>query len=604
VTASSSPQPGAFVTGTATRFTVQTDAPGCSVRLYDEKGETTAEHRLARVQEGVFSLELGGVGHGTLYRFVFGERALPDPYARSLPHGVHGPAMVVGGRPDFRFPQVTRPLAEHVIYELHVGTFTEEGTYAGAAERLEELVALGVTAIELMPIAAFDGTRGWGYDGVAHYAPFAPYGTPEALVAFVDRAHELGLSVLLDVVYNHFGPSGNYLGAYDARYFTRDEASPWGDAPNFAFSPMRRYVIENALYFLTEFRFDGLRLDATHAIIDRSPKHVLAELAEEVKKLVPERLLIAEDDRNEPSLVTNFGLHAIWADDFHHATRVTLTAERDGYYRAYEPGTATIARTIERGWLYEGQQHPVRGKPRGSSAERLPAEALVYCIQNHDQIGNRALGDRLSSSVSVEAFMAVSVLLLFLPMTPLLFMGQEWAASSPFTYFTDHEPELGRAITEGRRREFASFGAFAKAPELVLDPQALDTFLRSKLDWSERVQGDHRRVLELYRAALRLRKEDPVLKHASRESLRCEAFGDILAVERYQGHERRLLLVNFGSKDVAVRGLSPNRDFAEWQCVLSTGPREFDVLPPETAFVLAKSGTGHATPADPSAENR
>jgi maltooligosyltrehalose trehalohydrolase len=219
VTASSSPRPGAFVTDTATRFTVQTDAPGCSVRLYDEKGEITAEHQLARVQEGVFSLELEGVGHGTLYRFVLGERALPDPYARSLPHGVHGPAMVVGGGRDFRFPQVTRPLAEQVIYELHVGTFTEEGTYASAALRLEELVALGVTTIELMPIAAFDGARGWGYDGVAHYAPFAPYGTPEALVAFVDRAHELGLSVLLDVVYNHFGPSGNYLGAYELRVF-------------------------------------------------------------------------------------------------------------------------------------------------------------------------------------------------------------------------------------------------------------------------------------------------------------------------------------------------------------------------------------------------
>jgi maltooligosyltrehalose trehalohydrolase len=589
VTAAKSPSPGAFVVGTATRFTVVTDAKACSVRLYDENDVPTVEHELVRRADGVFSLELEGVGHGALYRFVLGERVLPDPYARFLPRGVHGPAMVVGHAHDFRLQQVTRPLSQQIIYELHVGTFTERGTYESAAERLEELAALGVTTLELMPVAAFDGTRGWGYDGVAHYAPFAAYGTPAALGAFVDRAHELGLAVLLDVVYNHFGPAGNYLGAYDARYFTREEASPWGDAPNFAFEPMRRYVIENALYWLTEFRFDGLRLDATHAIIDRSPKHVLYELAEEVAKLVPARLLIAEDDRNEPSLVTQFGLDALWADDFHHATRVTLTGERDGYYGAYEPGAVTVARTIERGWLYEGQQNPVRGKPRGSSAERLSAEALVYCIQNHDQVGNRALGDRLSSSVTVDAFLAASMLLLFLPMTPLLFMGQEWGASSPFLYFTDHEAELGRAITEGRRREFASFGAFSREPELIPDPQALDTFMRSKLDWSERSQGEHARVLETYRSALRLRRQDPVLQEASRKCLRSEAFGEVLAVERYRGDERRLLLVNFGAKDVLIRGLSPRFHVDEWRFVLSsrTGGGS-DVLAGETALVLAK----------------
>jgi maltooligosyltrehalose trehalohydrolase len=588
VTVPSSPRPGAFITGTATRFTAVTAAPGCSVRIYDEDDEPIAEHELSRRADGVFSLDLEGVGHGALYRFVLGERALPDPYARFLPRGVHGPAMVVDGARDFRFPQVTRPLAEQVIYELHIGTFTSEGTYERAAGRLDTLVELGVTTLELMPIAAFDGTRGWGYDGVAHYAPFAPYGTPDALAAFVDRAHELGLAVLLDVVYNHFGPSGNYLGSYDPRYFAREEASPWGDAPNFAFEPMRRYVIENALYWLTEFRFDGLRLDATHAIIDRSPVHVLAELAEEVAKLVPDRILIAEDDRNDPSLVTRFGLDALWADDFHHATRVTLTGERDGYYGAYEPGARTVARTIERGWLYEGQRNPVSGKTRGSSAEQLSAEQLVYCIQNHDQIGNRALGDRLSSSVSVDAYLAASMLLLFLPMTPLLFMGQEWASSEPFSYFTDHEAELGRAITEGRRREFASFGAFSTRPELIADPQALDTFLRSKLDWSTRTADEHARVLETYRASLRLRKHDPVLRHASRAGLRCEAFGDVVVVERYRDDQRRLLLVNFGAKDAMTRSLSPRFHQGEWRLVQSSRDgASLDVLPAETAVVLA-----------------
>ncbi|HVR18682.1 MAG TPA: alpha-amylase family glycosyl hydrolase, partial [Polyangiaceae bacterium] len=406
---------GATVVGNATRFAALTDAPRCAVRLYDSNGEVIAEHALGPEENGVHSLDIPGVGHGALYRFVLGERALPDPYARFLPYGVHGPAMVVEPRLGFRFDAVSRPLAEHVIYELHIGTFTPEGTYAGAAERLELLAELGVTTIELMPVAAFDGTRGWGYDGVAHYAPFAPYGTPDELRALVDRAHGLGLSVLLDVVYNHFGPSGNYLGAYDRRYFARDVASPWGDAPNFAFAPMRRYVVENALYWLAEFRFDGLRLDATHALVDSSPKHVLAELAEAVAGFSPKRLLVAEDERNEPSLVTRLGLDALWADDFHHATRVTLTGERDGYYGAYEPGAETMARTIRRGWLYEGQRNPVGGKHRGASADELSAERFVYCIQNHDQIGNRALGDRLAHVVSLDAYLAVSVLLLFLP---------------------------------------------------------------------------------------------------------------------------------------------------------------------------------------------
>jgi maltooligosyltrehalose trehalohydrolase len=582
-------RPGALVVGTATRFTAVADAPHCSVRLYDERDAPVAEHELVRRADGVFSAAVEGVGRGALYRFVLGERALPDPYARCLPRGVHGPALVVDDRYDFRCEPVPRRLADHVLYELHVGTFTAEGTYAAAAERLPHLVELGVTTVELMPVAAFDGTRGWGYDGVAHYAPFAPYGAPDDLRAFVDRAHELGLSVLLDVVYNHFGPSGNYLGAYDARYFTREDASPWGDAPNFAFEPMRRYVIDNALYWLEDFRFDGLRLDATHAVIDRSPRHVLAELADVVATLVPRRILMAEDDRNEPALVRRFGLDALWADDFHHVTRVTLTGERDGYYAAYEAGPENVARAVQRGWLYEGQVNPVSGKARGARADELSAEELVYCIQNHDQIGNRALGDRLSEVVSVDAYLAASILLLFLPMTPLLFMGQEWAASSPFLYFTDHEPELGRAITEGRRREFAGFGAFASQPERIPDPQAVATFLSSKLDWSERGKGGHAQVLDVYRAALRLRREDPVLREPSRERLRCEVLGGLLAVERFRDDERRLLLVNLGAAEVSLRAAAPRFRLEEWRPLLATRPAGGpDGFPGEAAVVLAK----------------
>ena len=284
------------------------------------------------------------------------DRELPDPYARFLPFGVHGPAEVVRPSHDWHYGSgVHRPLAQHVIYELHVGTFTPEGTFRAAIGHLAELAHLGVTAIELMPVAAFDGTRGWGYDGVAPYAPHATYGTPDDLRRLVDEAHGLGLAVLLDVVYNHYGPSGNYLAAYDPAYFHPTLENAWGAAPDFTHPVLRRHVLDLARHWLEDYRFDGLRLDATHAVLDDSHPHVLAELAAEVGTLRPRKLLIAEDERNDPALVREVGLDAVWADDFHHQVQVTLTGERDGYYAAYTPGTADLARAIERGWLYEGQ---------------------------------------------------------------------------------------------------------------------------------------------------------------------------------------------------------------------------------------------------------
>ena len=319
----------------------------------------------------------------------------------------------------------SRALSEHVIYELHIGTFTHEGTYAAAADRLADLVDLGVTAIEVMPLSSFAGQRGWGYDGVAHFAPHAPYGTPEDLRMFIQRAHQLKLAVILDVVYNHFGPAGNYLSSYSPLYFSSKVKNGWGDAPNFEHPVVRRFVLDNALYWLGEFGFDGLRLDAAHAIVDLSPRHILRELADEVARLEPRRLLVAEDDRNDPALVTELGLDAIWADDFHHVVRVTMTGERDGYYGAYQPGVSAIAETIMNGWLYRGQIYPTRNEARGKPADVLPAHAFVYCIQNHDQIGNRAMGDRLTSVASLDAYCAASTLLMFLPMTPMLFQGQD-----------------------------------------------------------------------------------------------------------------------------------------------------------------------------------
>jgi maltooligosyltrehalose trehalohydrolase len=539
---------GATPGADGTRFALYTTtASRCAVQLYRAPGEPGTRLPMASRAEGVFEAHLPGAGHGVLYNFILDDRELPDPYARFLPHGVHGPAMVYESRYEWRHgPGVARPLREHVFYELHVGTFTEQGTYLAARERLGELAALGVTAIELMPLAAFAGQRGWGYDGVALYAPFAPYGTPDDLRAFIDDAHRHGLAVVLDAVYNHLGPAGNYLPAYSPAYFTSAVHNAWGDAPDFAHAPMRRYVLGNALYWLREFRFDGLRLDAIHALVDPSPRHVLRELADEVARLEPPRLLVAEDERNDPADVDQLGLDAIWADDFHHQVRVSLTHESDGYYAAYRPGAADLARAINHGWLYRGEVYPPSGHPRGKSADHLPAEAFVYCIQNHDQVGNRALGDRLSHIVDPRAYRASSTLLLFLPMTPLLFMGQEWAASSPFQFFTDHDPALGKLIVEGRRREFARFRAFADpaARARIPDPQAADTFHHSRLRWGERTEGDHGRTVSLYRALLRLRRTDPVLRHASRDALTASAEGELLLVRRSHGPDDRLLIVN------------------------------------------------------------
>jgi maltooligosyltrehalose trehalohydrolase len=568
------PPLGARIEGASTRFgALATRAKTCAVRLFSADRKALRTEPMRATGDGYFQTTLHGVGHGSLYQFVLDDQELPDPYARFFPRGVHGPAMVVEPRYQWRSGAgIHRSLAEQVIYELHVGTFTPEGTYAGAAAKLGELAALGVTTLELMPLAAFAGQRGWGYDGVALYAPFAPYGTPDELRRFIDDAHGHGLAVLLDVVYNHFGPAGNYLSTYSPEYFTHDAQNAWGDAPNFGNPAMRRLVIDNALEWLTEYRFDGLRLDATHAIFDSSPRHVLRELADRVAALEPKKILIAEDHRNDPADVTEHGLDAIWVDDFHHQVRVTLTAERDGYFAAYEPGVQGIARTINRGWLYEGQSYPPNNEPRGKSAEALPASSFVYCIQNHDQVGNRALGDRLSTKVSLDAFCAASMLLLCLPMTPLLFMGQEWATSTPFLYFTDHEPDLGRLVSAGRRKEFAAFAAFRDEAlqAQIPDPQALATFEASRLRWDERAEPDHARVLELYRRLLELRRSDPVLRDNRRESTLAEARRELLVVRRSAAGHTRWLVTNFAEAPVVLSELPElERGFS---VVLSTAP--------------------------------
>jgi maltooligosyltrehalose trehalohydrolase len=572
-------------------FTALTDGATCAVELVDDVERSVHTLELEPRGDGYFQISTPLATVGSLYFFVVDGRRLPDPYARYLPQGVHGPASVVGTeRMSIHSPR--RPLSEQVIYELHVGAFTEEGTFDAARRRLPDLLDLGITTIELMPVAAFAGERGWGYDGVALFAPHAAYGTPADLRALVESAHALGLGVLLDVVYNHFGPSGNYLAAYSANYFHRNIENAWGRAPNFEHPALRNLVLDNARYWLSEFGFDGLRLDATHAIIDESPKHILAELAELGHQLSPPRLIIAEDDRNLADLVTVYGLDAVWADDFHHQVRVTLGGERTGYYAAFERSVEAVAAVINRGWLYAGQVNPVSGEPRGASAEMLPADALVYCIQNHDQVGNRALGDRLDRTTGDEAFRAASLLLLFLPMTPLVFMGQEWAASTPFTYFTDHDAELGALVREGRRREFA---AFHENVDEIPDPQALSTYELSKLRWAERDRPKHRTTLALYRAALSLRRTDPVLSRSRREQLHAEASDGILLVHRWLGTERRVFVQNFGSEPVSVPSIVGQLGLRSVATLLQSSEFPANTLPKGSAIVLR----GEELPAEP-----
>ena len=507
---------GAVVAGGATRFRVW--APGA------DRVETLIEgrgvHPLSPSGGGHHEAVIPGVGPGALYRLrVDGRGPFPDPASRAQPEGVHGPSMVIDpsafGWTDAAWPGVS--LRDLVIYELHVGTFSPAGTFAGAAALLPALRELGVTAIELMPLADFPGRRSWGYDGVSLFAPARCYGTPDDLRRLVDEAHRLGLGVLVDVVYNHLGPDGNHLAAISPHYFTHRHQTPWGDAINYdgeGSEGARDFVAENALHWIREYHVDGLRLDATHAIVDDSPLHVLAELVARVRAEAGRpALIIAEDERNLVTLIRQpgdggMGLDAVWADDFHHQVRARLAGDRDGYFADFSGAVEPLAETLRRGWLFTGQLSRFHGAPRGTDPAGLPRERFVVCVQNHDQVGNRAFGDRIHQGIDAAAWRAAVALLLLTPETPLLFQGQEWAASTPFLYFTDHEPALGRLVTEGRRREFARFTAFADPAtrERIPDPQADATFEASRLRWEERSREPHASSLRLHRALLSLRR--------------------------------------------------------------------------------------------------
>jgi len=551
---------GATYTGRGTHFRVwAANARQMAVQLYmgEQAEQVVATHALQPEGEGYFAGEIPGVAPGTRYMYrIDGGDARPDPASRFQPLGVHRPSEVVDPT-AFHWNDAGwqgRPLEELVIYELHVGTFTPEGTFDSAINRLDELCDLGVTAIELMPVAAFPGMRNWGYDGVDLFAPARAYGGPEALRRLVDAAHTKGLAVIMDVVYNHFGPDGNYLRQFSTSYFTDHHKTPWGDALNFDTedsAQVRAFFIANACYWAHEYHIDGLRLDATHAIQDDSTPHILTELAVRTRESLPDErhfVLIAENERNDPRLISppeagGHGLDAVWADDFHHQVRVALTLESEGYYMDYTGAADDLVLTLRQGWFYTGQMSQFLGEARGASPGDLPPPRFVLCIQNHDQVGNRAMGDRLHHAINLAAYRAAAALLLLNPYTPLLWMGQEWAASTPFLYFTDHNPELGKLVTEGRRREFAGFSAFSG--QEVPDPQAEETFLRSKLRWEERNAQPHAGVLALYRELLALRRTRPALRSYARETFAITALSPhAVAVSRLgSGADDALLII-------------------------------------------------------------
>ncbi|KON82226.2 malto-oligosyltrehalose trehalohydrolase [Azoarcus sp. PA01] len=466
---------------------------------------------------------------GDLYMFrLDGQLEVPDPASRFNPHDVHGPSLLVDPR-QFKWEDGAwhgRPWHEAVVYELHVGTFTPEGRYDAAERKLPELARLGVTAIELMPLADFPGRRGWGYDGVLPFAPDAAYGSPDELKRFVQSAHRLGLMVLLDVVYNHFGPDGNYLQVYTPQFFTTEHATPWGGAIAFdgvASATVREFFIHNALYWLEEYRFDGLRLDAVQSIFDASPRHILEELSMWVRARATHRRLhlVLEHVDNEASRLgapqSQGTYDAQWNDDFHHAAHVLLTGERDGYYADYaDHPVRHLVRCLAEGFAYQGELSPFHGRPRGEPSAALPPTGFVNFLQNHDQVGNRAFGERLVTLAPPDRLRAVVALQLLAPSPPLLFMGEEAGATTPFLYFCDYQGELATAVREGRKREFAGFEHFSAAGgnendgegvHEIPDPCAEAMFLASKLDWSARESEAGQRWLSFYRELLGLRHE-------------------------------------------------------------------------------------------------
>ena len=520
-------------------------------------------------RSGYFYAEAENVAAGAEYKYLLdGEKERPDPASRFQPHGVHGSSHVVSTRFDWTDHSWRGiPLPHYVIYELHVGTFTPEGTFDAIIPRLDTLKDLGITAIEIMPIAQFPGDRNWGYDGAYPFAVQNSYGGRDGFKRLIDACHRVGIAVVLDVVYNHLGPEGNYSADFGP-YFTRNYKTAWGDAINFEgpdSDPVRRYFLDNARMWIDEFHVDALRLDAVHAILDISARPFIQEMAVNIQEMAEQfnRLvyLMPESNRNDANMVRSrevggWGLASVWNDDFHHALHVQLTGEQDGYYQDFS-GIEDLARSLRHGFVYTGQYSKYRKRRHGNSSSKLEGQHFIIFAQNHDQIGNRRQGDRLGHLLSFAQLKLAAAAVLLSPFLPLIFMGEEYDESAPFQYFVSHgDPELIEAVRKGRIAEFDCFDDPAKTP----DPQSEATFQRSKLDWNLRRSGRHQLLWNFYRELLRLRREIPALAKLNMETVEVEARPGSLFLRRWNGPSQAFAIFHFDSEpketDAAVpRGI-------------------------------------------------
>ena len=558
---------------------------------------------MAPALDGWCEIVLDGLGPGTRYVYLLdGKRERPDPMSRAQPEGVHGPSEVVDTNLFTWTASNWRGLSlrEMVLYEIHVGTFTPEGNFEAVIPRLDRLQALGVTAIELMPVASFPGARNWGYDGVGLFAPQRTYGGPVGLQRLVDACHTRGLAVVLDVVYNHLGPEGNYLAEFGP-YFTDRYRTPWGAAVNYDGEDargVRDFVIANALYWIREYRIDGLRLDAVHGIVDAGPLHILRELNDAVRRtarrlnrVVP---VIAESDLNDRRVIDTvhkggYGLAGQWTDDFHHCVHTLLTGERSGYYRDFG-FPEQLAKAYSDGFVYDGQHSLYRGRPHGTPTKDIPAERFVVCIQNHDQVGNRAHGERLSTLVDLEQSKLAATALLISPYVPLIFMGEEYGERAPFLFFTDfQDAELQAAVTRGRREEFATFGWTGDVP----DPQNRTSFCRSKLTWNLQARTPHAWLWDYHHRLLELRRRHPILGVGGKRRLlaRLDDERVLTLLRRSADGTAALGLLNFSPecRVVWVR-LSPGH----WHRVVDSDEERFGGFGPKTPESLSVSRRGKA----------
>lgn len=594
---------GANIEPDGVRFAVWApDHDRVRVVIDDSHGERTLEMQVD--PRGVWSAIDPVATAGSLYAFLPGdEPETPDFYSRRQPEGVHARSEVVDPSGyewnDSAWRGVL--LDRSVIYELHVGTYTQPGTWAALIEQLPAIKDLGITVIEVMPVSETPGNRNWGYDGVYHFAPASYYGAPNEMRRFVDEAHTLGLAVILDVVYNHFGPEGNYTGRFSPYYLSPNHTTDWGPALNWDgdhSEMVRQWAIDNICYWISEFHLDGFRLDATHAMVDDGPKHIIQQIGECAREVAGNRtiLLYAEDGRHDISRARSIerggeGMDGTWADDFHHEMRVHLTNDKEMWLKHYAGTTLSIARTINNGF---GPTTLKRG-PEYAVHDDDPGGAFVVAIQNHDQVGNRPFGERLHHVINEDRYKVASALLLFSPLTPLIFMGQEFAASTPFIFFTDMPEELGELITAGRRREFSEFGAFGDVElrNSIPDPQALSTFERSKLRLDER--ESHPGIYALYQSLLHMRQDEPALRGSDRSQSEAISLGaELISLRRWHEDDELILLANFGPETSTE--LSDG-----WIVVLSTQESRFDggehqlhrdngtaTLPARTAVILRR----------------